>query len=113
MDNSTVLTGAEPASALESGEVSAVKVWLFGALATVTDERTVTVELPAGGTVDDVLAALVQRLGAEFAALALGAEGMLAPCCRLFVDGRPVEDVAAPITGTEVEIILLTSAEGG
>tara|TARA_B100000315_G_C14581959_1_gene590939 strand:+ start:2735 stop:3175 length:441 start_codon:yes stop_codon:yes gene_type:complete len=95
----------------------AVDVLLFGLLSAVTTESPVSLSLAGTATPMDVVAALEDRFGAEpFAQIKDPGVGIL-PCCRLFVDGEPFEDVDAPISpdgkSATVEMIILKGFEGG
>lgn len=99
-----------------SGAVHA-RVDIFGALAGRLRERSFQVDLPSGGSVHDIVHEVARRAGPEFAARALMPSGQLQRCCRVFVDGAPVDDPHACLPGGQdasfIELILLTSAEGG
>jgi hypothetical protein len=92
-------------------------VVLFGALASVSAERSIELELATTATIADALAALGERLGEEFLARVLDPFGSKHRHCRLFVDGYPIEDMTLPIDAaaepTQIEIILLIAPEGG
>lgn len=92
-------------------------VRLFGVLASVCAERSINLSLPAGATIADLLSALCERLGDDFRARVLDANGTKHRYCRLFVDGAPADSLAAPLGATtqlsEIEIILLIAPEGG
>jgi hypothetical protein len=94
-----------------------VDVRLFGALAYLTSERSLRLELPAHSTVGDVLVRLGERFGASFLALLVDEAGTKRRHCRLFVGGYAVESTDAPLPATadpsEIEIILLVAPEGG
>ena len=94
-----------------------VHVQLFGALASVSAERSIRLQLPTTTTVADVLAILGERLGDSFLARVLTKTGAKHYHCRLFVDGYPVEDLQASLNvasePTHIEIILLIAPEGG
>ncbi len=73
--------------------------------------------LAAGATAAAVFSNLGQILGPErFADLASG-RGDKRSTCRLFVDGKEVEDLSLPLLGragrAEVEVIVLAGIEGG
>lgn len=110
---------AAPARAapLERAAPLVARVELFGALAARAPARSYLVDLPDGGSVNDVVRQVARRAGAEFASRALDAGGALHRCCRAFVDGAPVENPGTRITATRraarIELILLTAAEGG
>jgi hypothetical protein len=99
-----------------SGRIG-VRVRLFGALAALSAERSLRLELPAATTIAGVLAALGERLGEAFLAQLLDERGAMRRYCRLFVGGYPVEDVGMPLDATadptEIDIILLIAPEGG
>ena len=91
------------------------RVEIFGALAGRLTERSFLVELPAGGSVHDIVKEVARRAGPQFAARALTPSGELQRCCRAFVDGFALDDPHARLAGGQaaIELILLTSAEGG
>jgi hypothetical protein len=99
----------------EPGGAVAARVWIFGGLASRLRERTFQVDLPAGGSVHDIVHEVARRAGPEFAERALTPSGQLQRCCRAFVGGVPVDDPHARLPGGQaaLELILLTSAEGG
>jgi hypothetical protein len=94
-----------------------VQVRLFGALASVSAERSIALELPTTSTIADVFAPLCERLGEQFEAGALDDTGRKRRSCRVFVDGVPFESLQAPLCTsaqpTQIEIILLVAPEGG
>jgi hypothetical protein len=94
-----------------------VQAWLFGSLADGVAKRPVTVEFRGPFSVGDVIAELGRLYGRAFLDRVTDPGGGLFRNCRVFVNGQAVDDAAAPIqTGalqTEVELILLTAAEGG
>ncbi len=96
---------------------SRVRVQLFGALAAVSAERSIQLELPAGATVADVFAVVGERLGDPFSVRVLDRTGAKHRHCRLFVDGYPVDNLHTPLDArselTQIEIILLIAPEGG
>jgi len=96
---------------------SRVHVQLFGALAAVSAERSIQLEVPAAATIADVLAILGERLGEPFSTRVLDRTGAKHRYCRLFVQGYPVENLRTPLDAsselTQIEIILLVAHEGG
>lgn len=108
-----------PRSPVEAGQsgTAVLQIWLFGSLAPAGVERplTLTVALPA--RLGDVMARLAERFGPDFLARVLDAQGGTHSHCRLFIDGQPVEDIATPLAAesqpTQIEMILMTAAEGG
>lgn len=112
------LPSAVPATPRQgSGAPTTAKVWLFGELAGFLAERPLELILPEGSTAGDLVAELGRRCGAEFLERVLGADGRKFSHCRMFVDGRRVDDMATPVhcgpSPAVVEIILLAAIEGG
>ena len=99
----------------ELGGAVRARVEIFGALAGQLTERSFLVDLPAGGSVHDIVQEVARRAGPQFAARALTPSGQLQRCCRAFVDGAAIDDPHARLPGgpAAIELILLTSAEGG
>ena len=95
----------------------AVRVLLFGTLANSTSDRALTLNLRNPFCVADVIAELGRRYGGELLSLVADSGGRKFNHCRVYVNGEPVEDVAEPVhtaeSPAEVEMILLTAAEGG
>lgn len=92
-----------------------VDVRLFGALASITTERMLSLVVPKPATVGTVVAALGERLGDAFLARVVDETGGKHRYCRLFVGGVPIEDLRTPINADsiEIEMILLVAIEGG
>jgi hypothetical protein len=94
-----------------------VQVWLFGSLNDGVVKSPVTVEFRDPFSVRDVIAELGRVYGRAFLDRVTDSGGGLFRNCRVFVNGRAVDDASTPIrTGalqTEVELMLLTAAEGG
>jgi hypothetical protein len=92
-------------------------VWLFGSLKDGVVKSPVTVEFGGPFSVQDVIAELGRLHGRAFLDRVTDSGGGLFRNCRVFVNGQAVEDPAAPIQAgalqTEVEMMLLTAAEGG
>ena len=111
----TARQAPEPLPA-DAGDMT-VQVWLFGLLSALTTERPVVLRLPGNATTMDVVAALEDRFGSEILGRIRDPVSGILPSCRLFVDGEPIEDVAAPISAgrktARVELILLKGFEGG
>src|SRR3970040_1485349 len=91
------------------------RVEIFGALAGRRTERSFLVALPAGGSVHDIVQEVARRAGPQFAARALTPSGQLQRCRRAVVRGVPLDAPHARLPGGQaaIELILLTSAEGG
>ena len=94
-----------------------VRVWLFGSLAEAAPERPLHLTLALPFTVDDVVGELGRRCGEAFLSRATGPGGGLHNHCRVYVNGEEIEDSAALLggagPGADIEMILLTAAEGG
>ena len=94
-----------------------VQVWLFGSLAEGIAERPLTVECRGAFSVDNVIAELGRRCGRAFLDRVTAPGGGILKYCRVFVNGQSVDDTTAPIqtaeSPTQIEMILLTAAEGG
>ena len=94
-----------------------VRARLFGSLACAVAERTLSLEFRDPFCVADVIAELGRVNGRAFLDRVTDPKGGIFRNCRIFVNGQAVDDVAAPVrTETlqaEVELILLTAAEGG
>ena len=93
------------------------RVWLFGSLNDGAVKSPVSVELRAPFSVRDVIAELGRLFGCAFLDRVTDPGGRMLRNCRVFVNGQTVDDTAAPIqtaaSRTDVELILLTAAEGG
>ena len=94
-----------------------VRVLLFGTLANSTAGRALALDLRSPFCVSDVITELGHRCVGELLSLVADSDGRKLNHCRVYVNGEPVEDVAKPIHSAEspaqVEMILLTAAEGG
>ncbi len=89
----------------------------FGALAALSNQRSVELVVPAGASIAEVIAILGEQFGETFATQVIDAAGAKRRYCRLFVAGYPVEDLQTPLYPanelTEIDIILLIAPEGG
>ena len=103
--------------AADTNSPAGVEVWLFGTLGEAVTERPVILQLESPFCVADVIDELGRRYGPELLARITTPDGAKARNCRVFVDGRPVGDTAAPVPigaiPTQVEVILLNALEGG
>ena len=94
-----------------------VRVLLFGTLANSSAERALTLNLRSPFCIADLIAELGRRCGGELLSLVADADGRKFNHCRVYVNGEPVEDLAEPVhtaqSPAQVEMILLTAAEGG
>jgi hypothetical protein len=94
-----------------------IKVWLFGGLAVLIDERPAVVEMSGTFTANDIIAELARRCGSEFLDIVMEKPGVMSKNCRLFLDGFAVEDIHLPLQTQgnrgEWEMILLAADEGG
>lgn len=106
-----------PTAGPSAGAPVAIKVWLYGALASASVERPLDLTLAHGFTVRDVFAELTRRYGDEFRERVIGADGRKFSHCRVFVNGLRVDDLGMPLSAAAapavVEIILLAAIEGG
>ncbi len=110
-------TQSQPAVASGAAQEITIEVWLFGLLSALTTERPVKLTLSAAANTLDVLTAMDERYGAELFMQIRDAERGILPCCRVFVDGAPLEDAFTPIaiggSSAMVEMILIKAFEGG
>ena len=94
-----------------------VPIWLFGSLADGSGERPIAVEFRGAFSAVDVIAEVGRRCGRIFLDRVTDAGGAVFRNCRVFVNGQPVESTTEPIRTdpmrTDIELILLTAAEGG
>lgn len=94
-----------------------VQAWLFGSLADGVAKRPVTVEFRGPFSVRDVIAELGRLYGRAFLDRVTDPGGGIFRNCRVFVNGQAADDAATLIQTealqTEIELILLTAAEGG
>lgn len=111
---------ARPAAARLTPSASApasVEIWLFGSLGDAVPERPLRLQFRNPFSIDDVIAELGRRCGDEFLTLVTAPDGRMLRHCRVFVNGEAVEDTGAPVCVHEplsqIEMILLTAAEGG
>ena len=111
-----VLPARDVAGAAEHRPVP-VQVWLFGSLADGIAERPLTVQCRGAFSVGDVIAELGRRCGQTFLDRVTDSGGDVFRTCRIYVNGQPVDDVKAPVCTdalqADIELILLTAAEGG
>jgi len=100
-----------------TGATASVQIWLFGSLADSVPERPLGLQFCNPFSIGDVIAELGRRCGAEFLSRVTTPDGGTIRHCRVFVNGEPVEDTGAPVCAqepsTQIEMILLTAAEGG
>jgi hypothetical protein len=100
-----------------TGATTSVEIWLFGSLADSVPERPLRLQFRNPFSIGDVIAELGRRCGAEFLSRVTAPDGGMLRHCRVFMNGEPVEDTGAPVCAqepsTQIEMILLTAAEGG
>ncbi len=108
-------SGAETRAPAAGASRIRVRVWLFGLIARMAGERDVSLDLPLGAKVADVLAALCQRYGETFAHDLMRTRKEKSSACRISVNGRLVHDLETRLAdeNTTVEIIVLSAYEGG
>lgn len=107
----------EPLAAAADPAQLEVRVRMFGMVCAMTGEREVTLRLPPGAVVNDVIGALAERYQTPLFENAMSAAGKKTSHCRISVDGTLVRDPATPLKAegghSTVEIILLAAYEGG
>jgi len=100
-----------------TGTTASVQIWLFGSLGDSVPERPLRLQFRNPFSIGDVIAELGRRCGDEFLSRVTAPDGGMLRHCRVFVNGEPVEDTGAPVCAQEpssqIEMILLTAAEGG
>ncbi len=96
---------------------ASVEIWLFGSLADVVAERPLRLQFRNPFSIGDVIAELGRHCGDEFLSRVTAPDGHMLRHCRVFVNGEAVEDPGAPVCAqdsvAQIEMILLTAAEGG
>lgn len=114
--------GAPPAAPMADADaaleaIPLLKVWLFGGLASLAKCRSFTIPLDAPTTVRAVLNDMAERFGPDFRDRIMQDNGELYGYCRLFLDGFPLTGLDKSILVkpgiTSLELIVLTSSEGG
>ena len=94
-----------------------VRVWLFGSFAADDVRRPIVLRVAPGATAGSVLAELGRNLGSARFAEVANSSGEKRSICRLFVDGKEVEDLSSPLSGnsgcSDLEMIVLAGIEGG
>lgn len=94
-----------------------VRVWLFGSLAADDVQRPIVLRVAQGATAASVLVELGRVLGSERFAEVANSRGEKRAICRLFFDGKEVEDLSVPLSGSggssDMEMIVLAGIEGG
>ncbi|MDE2166994.1 MAG: hypothetical protein KGJ66_11745 [Alphaproteobacteria bacterium] len=111
-----LVDGTEPGSnAIVPDRV--IRVWLFGILSRFTTERPLILHLPATATFGEAIDTLAHRLGGQFAELVLQEPRKTFSHCRIFADGKHVENLNEAFERTtsasNIEMILVMAAEGG
>ena len=108
---------AAPAARLTPCASASVEIWLFGSLADAVPERPLRLQFRNPFSIDDVVAELGHRCGDAFLSRVTAPDGSMLRHCRVFVNGEAVEDTGAPVCAhaplSQIEMILLTAAEGG
>ena len=109
---------ARPAAARLTPCASApasVEIWLFGSLADAVPERPLRLQFRNPFSIGDVIAELGRHCGDGFLSRVTAPDGEMLRHCRVFVNGEDVEDTRAPVCAqaSQIEMILLTAAEGG
>ncbi len=94
-----------------------VQVWLFGSLNDGVIKSPISVQVRAPFSARDVIAELGRIHGRAFLGRVSDPDGSLFRNCRVYVNGQAVDDTTKRIRigalRAEVELLLLTAAEGG
>jgi molybdopterin converting factor small subunit len=93
-----------------------VKVLLMGELKRLAGRREVLLELPVGSTVHALASELGRVCDPAFGRLALSKEGDLQSHVAVFLNGAQLESMdglPAPLTGGDIELMLVPMYEGG
>jgi molybdopterin converting factor small subunit len=95
-----------------------VRVRFMGDLRAVVESRDLTVALPQGSRVGDLLTSLAERYGDPFAKWIFTDSGELHHYILIFVNGENIQDTGGLSTGLgerddQVEVIMLPMFEGG
>ena len=116
LDNPAASSIAAVGAASQSAS-AAIHVWLFGGLSKFAAERPLVLNLPSGFCAYDVIAELAKRCGPDFLGAVMDDAGRLPSCCRIFLDGWPVDDINRPLKiesdTADWEMIVLTGEPGG
>ncbi len=94
----------------------AVKVKFMGDLLALIEQRNLSMTLPQGSTVGDLLALLNESYGEPFYSRVFVRPDTLHHYMLIFVDGQNINDIgglAATLGESKVEIIMLPMFEGG
>lgn len=91
-------------------------VWLFGTLSLNSAPRPLVVDLPSGFTLLDLIVRLREHFDSDFLKDAIDSQNRLVSQCRVFINGRLVEELGVPVSAgvqANIEIIMLGAIEGG
>ena len=93
------------------------RVVYIGPLRATVGKGEETTALPAGATVNDLLAHLIKKYGAPFRDRVMDGEGQLLPNIHLFLDGEELGeqglDTPLPQLGEMSLLMMLQPMEGG
>lgn len=98
------------------GTPIAVRVKFMGDLLALVGQRDLTMALPQGSTVGDLLLSLCQSYGEPFTCRVFSGPGVLHHYILIFLDGQNIKEVgglATRLGDSKVEIIMLPMFEGG
>ena len=109
------LTSEEP---MQQANTVRVRVRFMGDLRAVVESRDLSMSLPQGSSVGDLLGALAGRYGDPFAKWIFTESGELHHYILIFVNGENIQDTGGVSTGLagqedQVEVIMLPMFEGG
>jgi hypothetical protein len=94
----------------------AVRVVLLGELGRLAGRREILIQLPVGSTVHALAAELGRVCDPAFGRLALSKEGDLQSHVAAFLNGMQLgsaDGLPAPLSGGDVELMLVPMYEGG
>ncbi len=97
-------------------ETIAVKIKFMGDLRAVVGKRDLTMNLPQGSTIGDLLTCLSNLYGEPFSRWVFTQAGDLHHYILIFMNGRNIREageLAVKLEESEVEIIMLPMFEGG
>ena len=117
MRDSLEVSSTAAAEAPSQPEGATVHVWLFGGLSKFVAERPSVLNMPDGFAARDVIAEMAKRCGPDFISTVMETPGRMTTCCKIFLDGQPVDDISRPLKTdgytAEWEMIVLTGEPGG
>jgi len=101
---------------MAAGADFTVRVRFMGDLRGLLGTQSLTITLPQGSSVGDLLLRLCDRYGEPFTRRIFSGEGVLHHYVLIFLDGRDIKELnglATKLTRSDVEIVMLPMFEGG